>query len=61
MHDIFNVCSEHTMFTLLWAGISKTHSADYASDTPEGQGHQNCNTLVDPKEGYNRAMFENLT
>ena len=41
---------------------SKKQFAVYDSDKPvtykEGQGHQTCYELVDPKQDYNNAQFE---
>ena len=43
---------------------SKKQFAVYDSDTSlilnQGQGHQTWYELVDPKQGYNNAKFENL-
>ena len=40
----------------------KKQFAVYNSDTPmplrQGQGHQTWYALVDPKQGYNNAMFK---
>ena len=54
-HNLFNVCSNHTMFKLQRPRIQHTQLAVYTSDTPvtlkHGQGHQPKNDNVDPKQG----------
>ena len=34
------------------------HDSDISVTLKQGQGHQTCNELVDPKQGYNNAEFK---
>ena len=60
--NLFNVCSNHTMFKLQKTRISSTPFAVYISDTSvilkQCQGHQTWNDNVDPKQGYNQTKFQ---
>ena len=62
VHDLFHVCSSHTMFTLQRTRIQNMQFAAYTCDTPvtlrQSQGHQTLNDNVDPKQAYNHAKFE---
>ena len=60
--NLFNVCSNHTMFKLLKTRIQNMKFAVIISDTPvtlkQSQGHQTYNENVDPEQAYNHAKFE---
>ena len=62
MPDLFNLCKNHTAFKLVDKNLKKKQFAVYDSHTPvtlkQGQGHQTWCALVDPKQGYNNAKFE---
>ena len=62
VHNIVNVCSNHTMFKLQRTRFQNKQFAVYKSDTPVtlklSQGHQTYNDNVDPKQGCNHAKFE---
>ena len=62
MHNLFNVCGNHTTFKLKRTRIQTTKVAVYISNTPvifkQSQGHQTYNDNVDPQQGYNHAKFE---
>ena len=62
VHNIVNVCSNHTMFKLQRTRFQNKQFADYISYIPvtlkQSQDHQTYNLNVDPKQGYNHAKFE---
>ena len=62
VHNIVNVCSNHTMFKLQKRGIPNTQFAVYISDISvtlkQSEGHQTYNGNVNQKQGYKYAKFK---
>ena len=62
VHNLFNVCSNHTTFKLQRKRIQNTQFAIYISVTPvtlkQSQGQHSWNDNVEDKQGYNKAKFE---
>ena len=62
VHNLLNVCSNHTTFKLQRTRIQNKQFAAYISDTPvtlkQSKPHQTWNDNVDPTQGYNYAKFE---
>ena len=62
VHNLFNVCSNHTTFKLQRTRIQNMLFELYISDIhvtlKQSQGHQSYNDNVDPKQGYHHAKFE---
>ena len=62
VHNLFNVCSNHTSFKLQRPRIKFMQFAIQNSDIPvslkQNQGHKTCNENVHPKQRYNQAKFE---
>ena len=62
MHNLFNVCSNHTTIKVQRTRIQNTQFAIYISGThvtlKQSQGRKTEDDNANPKQGYNHAKFE---
>ena len=62
VNNLFNKCSNYTMFKLYRTRIQTMHFAVFISDTPvtlkQRHGRQAWNENAGPKQGYDQAKFE---
>ena len=62
VHDLFNVCCNHTTINVQRTRIKNTQFATYIFDTSvtlkQSQSHQKFPENVDPRQVYNHSKFE---